>query len=99
MTKVHEDEIVDPKYVYFDNASNWENVYCYFYNGKTSSTTWPGVKMTYDANASHNGKTGWYKVEIPAGYTNAKFFINDGTPGTAIDATNASTTKVVNKGK
>lgn len=99
VTKVHEDEIVDPKYVYFDNASNWENVYCYFYNGKTSSTTWPGVKMTYDANASHNGKTGWYKVEIPAGYTNAKFFINDGTPGTAIDATNASTTNVVNKGK
>lgn len=99
VTKVHEDEIVDPKYVYFDNASNWENVYCYFYNGKTSSTTWPGVKMTYDASASHNGKTGWYKVEIPAGYTNAKFFINDGTPGTAIDATNASTTKVVNKGK
>ena len=99
VTKVHEDEIVDPKYVYFDNASNWENVYCYFYNGKTSSSVWPGVKMTYDASASHNGKTGWYKVEIPAGYTNAKFFINDGTPGTAIDATNASTTKVVNKGK
>lgn len=99
VTKVHEDETVDPEYVYFNNASNWENVYCYFYNGKTSSTTWPGVKMTYDASASHNGKTGWYKVEIPAGYTNAKFFINDGTPGTAIDATNASTTKVVNKGK
>ena len=99
VTKVHEDEIVDPVYVYYDNASNWENVYCYFYNGKTSSTTWPGVEMTYDASASHNGKTGWYKVEIPAGYTNAKFFINDGTPGTAIDATNASTTKVVNKGK
>ena len=99
VTKVHEDEIVDPEYVYFDNASNWENVYCYFYNGKTSSTTWPGIKMTYDASASHNGKTGWYKVEIPAGYTNAKFFINDGIPGTAIDATNASTTKVVNKGK
>ena len=102
ITKVNHDDIVLPgtdKYVYFDNASNWENVYCYFYNGKTSSTTWPGVKMTYDASASHNGKTGWYKVEIPAGYTNAKFFINDGTPGTAIDATNASTTKVVNKGK
>ena len=102
ITKVNHDDIVLPgtdKYVYFDNASNWENVYCYFYNGKTSSTTWPGVKMTYDASASHNGKTGWYKVEIPAGYTNAKFLVNDGTPGTAIDATNASTTKVVNKGK
>ena len=99
VTKVHEDEIVDPEYVYFDNASKWENVYCYFYNGTTSSAAWPGVKMTFDASASHNGKTGWYKVQIPTAYLKAKFFINDGTPGTAIDATNASTTKVVNKGK
>ena len=96
VTKVHEDEIVDPEYVYFDNASNWENVYCYFYNGKTSSSVWPGVKMTYDASASHNGKTGWYKATIPAAYLNAKFFINDGTPGTAIKGANATTTQVVN---
>ena len=96
VTKVHEDEIVDPKYVYYDNASNWENVYCYFYNGKTSSTAWPGVKMTYDASASHNGKTGWYKATIPTAYLNAKFFINNGTPGTAINGANATTTQVVN---
>lgn len=96
VTKVHEEEIVDPKYVYFDNASNWENVYCYFYNGTTSSTAWPGVKMTYDASASHNGKTGWYKATIPTAYLNAKFFINDGTPGTAIKGANATTTQVVN---
>ena len=96
VTKVHEEEIVDPKYVYYDNASNWENVYCYFYNGKTSSTAWPGVKMTYDASASHNGKTGWYKATIPTAYLNAKFFINDGTPGTAIKGANATTTQVVN---
>ena len=95
VTKVHEDEIVDPEYVYFDNASNWENVYCYFYNGKTSSSVWPGVKMTYDASASHNGKTGWYKATIPTTYLNAKFFINDGTPGTAINGANASAEKVV----
>ena len=95
VTKVHEDETVDPEYVYFDNASNWENVYCYFYNGKTSSTAWPGVKMTFDASASHNGKTGWYKVQIPTAYLNAKFFINDGTPGTAINGANASAEKVV----
>lgn len=95
VTKVHEDEIVDPKYVYYDNASNWENVYCYFYNGKTSSSAWPGVKMTYDASASHNGKTGWYKATIPTAYLNAKFFINDGTPGTAINGANASAEKVV----
>ncbi len=95
VTKVHEEEIVDPKYVYFDNASNWENVYCYFYNGKTSSSVWPGVKMTYDASASHNGKTGWYKATIPTAYLNAKFFINDGTAGTPINGANASAEKVV----
>lgn len=95
VTKVHEDEIVDPEYVYFDNASNWENVYCYFYNGTTSSAAWPGVKMTFDASASHNGKTGWYKVQIPTAYLKAKFFINDGTAGTPINGKNASTEQVV----
>ena len=95
VTKVHEDEIVDPEYVYFDNASNWKNVYCYFYNGTTSSAAWPGVKMTFDASASHNGKTGWYKVQIPTAYLKAKFFINDGTAGTPINGKNASTKQVV----
>lgn len=95
VTKVHEDEPVDPKYVYFDNASKWENVYCYFYNGTTSSAAWPGVKMTFDASASHNGKTGWYKVQIPTAYLKAKFFINDGTAGTPINGANASAEKVV----
>ena len=95
VTKVHEDEIVDPEYVYFDNASNWENVYCYFYNGTTSSAAWPGVKMTFDASASHNGKTGWYKVQIPTAYLKAKFFINDGTAGTPVNGENASTEQVV----
>ena len=96
ITKVHDEVIADSEYVYFDNASNWENVYCYFYNGTTSSTAWPGVKMTYDASASHNGKTGWYKATIPTAYLNAKFFINNGTPGTAINGANATTTQVVN---
>ena len=95
VTKVHEDETVDPEYVYFDNASNWENVYCYFYNGTNSSSAWPGVKMTFDASASHNGKTGWYKVQIPTAYLKAKFFINDGTAGTPINGENASAEKVV----
>lgn len=95
VTKVHEDEIVDSEYVYFDNASKWENVYCYFYNGTTSSAAWPGVKMTFDASASHNGKTGWYKVQIPTAYLKAKFFINNGTAGTPINGENASTEQVV----
>ena len=95
VTKVHEDETVDPEYVYFDNASKWKNVYCYFYNGTTSSAAWPGVKMTFDASASHKGKTGWYKVQIPTAYLKAKFFINDGTAGTPINGKNASTEQVV----
>ena len=96
VTKVHEDETVDPEYVYFDNASNWENVYCYFYNGTTSSAAWPGVKMVYDETVTHNNKTGWYKATIPSAYLKAKFFINDGTAGTPINGKNASTEQVVN---
>lgn len=100
VTKVNGSDVVQPgtdKFVYFDNNKNWTNVFCYFYNGKTSSSAWPGVKMTFDESASHNGKTGWYKAEIPAGYDNAKFFINDGTAGTAIDGHDASAIKVVNE--
>ncbi len=96
ITKVHDDEIVNPEYVYYDNASNWENVYCYFYNGTTFSTVWPGVKMVYDETVTHNNKTGWYKATIPSAYLKAKFFINDGTLGTAIKGANASTIQVVN---
>ena len=95
VTKVHDEVIADPEYVYFDNASKWENVYCYFYNGTTSSAAWPGVKMTFDSSASHNGKTGWYKVQIPAAYLKAKFFVNNGTAGTPINGKNASTEQVV----
>lgn len=95
VTKVHDEVIADPEYVYFDNASKWENVYCYFYNGTTSSAAWPGVKMTFDASASHNGKTGWYKVQIPAAYLKAKFFVNNGTAGTPINGKNASSEQVV----
>ena len=95
VTKVHDEVIADPEYVYFDNPSKWENVYCYFYNGTTSSAAWPGVKMTYDASVSHDGKTGWYKVQIPAAYLKAKFFVNNGTAGTPINGMNASTEQVV----
>ena len=95
VTKVGGEAASTSKYVYFDNVSNWENVYCYFYNGTTSSAAWPGVKMTFDASASHNGKTGWYKVQIPTAYLKAKFFINNGTAGTAINGKNASTEQVV----
>ncbi len=75
---------VETQYVYYNDAQNWTSVYCYFYDGTTAYATWPGVKMEYDATAEHNGKTGWYKVAVPARYANAKFCVNDGTPGKAI---------------
>ena len=81
ITEVEGGDIPTPsdKYVYFDNADKWSNVYCYFYDGTTSASVWPGEAMTFDATATHNGKTGWYKVIIPAGFTSAKYVLNDGT--------------------
>lgn len=80
-------------YVYYDNAKNWDKVYCYFYKGEKTSAVWPGVEMTYDADVTYDGKTGWYKATVPAGYT--KYLINDGTPGTAINGADASANVVV----
>lgn len=93
ITKVNQP--AEDTYVYYDNAGKWQNVYCYFYKGKTSATVWPGEKMTLDASASYNGKNGWYKVTVPAGYANAKFVINNGTPGTPINGGDAATSSVV----
>lgn len=81
ITEVEGGDIPTPsdKYVYFDNAGKWSNVYCYFYDGTTSASVWPGEQMTFDDTATHNGKTGWYKVSIPAGFTYGKYVLNDGT--------------------
>ena len=75
------------QYVYFSNADKWSNVYCYFYDGTTSASVWPGEQMTFDATATHNGKTGWWKVSVPAGFEKAKYFLNNGTPATSISGT------------
>jgi alpha-amylase len=81
ITEVEGGDVPTPsdKYVYFDNAGKWSNVYCYFYDSTTSASVWPGEKMTFDAEATHNGKTGWYKVSIPAGFTYGKYVLNDGS--------------------
>lgn len=81
ITEVEGGDIPTPSdlYVYFNNPDKWSNVYCYFYNGTTAASVWPGEKMTFDAEATHNGKTGWYKVIIPAGFTYGKYVLNDGT--------------------
>lgn len=93
ITKMNQPE--EETFVYYDNAGKWQNVYCYFYKGTTSASVWPGEKLTYDANATYNGKTGWYKASVPAGYAKAKYLLNNGTPGTPINGGNASTSYVV----
>lgn len=79
------------QYVYFNNPNKWSNVYCFFYNGPKSSAVWPGMKMTYDATVTFKGKTGWYKVAVPSGYTNAKYVLNDGTGANTLSGANAYT--------
>lgn len=94
ITEVEGGEVVPSgKYVYFDNPNKWINVYCYFYNGTTSASVWPGEKMTYDEIATHNGKTGWYKVSIPADFTYAKYVLNDGTGAQKLASTSLYTTQ------
>lgn len=81
--------------VYYDNPDNWSKVYCYFYNGTTTASVWPGQEMTVDATASYNDKTGWYKVAVPKGYENAKYVINDGKNGIAINGASSTATSVI----
>lgn len=75
------------QYVYFSNPNKWTTVYCYFYKDAVAAAVWPGAQMTYDATITHNGKTGWWKVSVPAGFEKAKYFLNNGTPATAISGT------------
>jgi alpha-amylase len=94
ITEVEGGEVVPSgKYVYFDNPNKWSNVYCYFYDGTTSASVWPGEKMTYDETVTHNGKTGWYKVSIPADFTYAKYVLNDGTGAQKLASTSLYTTQ------
>ncbi len=84
--------------VYFSNPNQWSTVYCYFYKDAVAAAVWPGAKMTYDATVTHNGKTGWWKVSVPAGFEKAKYFLNNGTPATSISGTTQYYTgKVVNE--
>ena len=67
---------VDPsktQKAYFDNSSyKWSAVYAYIYNSDTDSyTSWPGTKMQLDS------ATGYYVIEIPAGYENGKIIFTE----------------------
>lgn len=43
--------------IYFKNAFNWSNVYCYmYYNNKDNGAAWPGTKMTNLGN-------GWFSIK------------------------------------
>jgi alpha-amylase len=66
-------------FVYYNNPGHWGKVYCYLYNSETENNgAWPGTAMTFDATLSHDGITGWWKVEVPAAFANAQLIVNDG---------------------
>lgn len=75
-------EVVGKVMVFFDNTTfNLADVYCFIYNGTTAAEQWPGLKMSYDAEASFNGKTGYYTVEVPNNFLTGSFVINNGNDG------------------
>ena len=78
-------EVVGKVMVYFDNTTyNLADVYCFIYNGTTAAEQWPGLKMSYDAEASFNGKTGYYTVEVPNNFLTGSFVINNGNDGNTL---------------
>lgn len=71
--------------VYFSNeAVSSSEFYCYIYNGTTAAEPWPGIKMTWDANAKFNGQTGWYTVEVPSAFITGYFVVNNGSEGSQL---------------
>ena len=78
-------EVVGKVMVFFDNTTHdLADVFCYIYNGTTAAEQWPGLKMTYDAKASFNGKTGYYTVEVPNNFLTGSFVINNGKDGNTL---------------
>lgn len=71
--------------VFFDNTTHdLADVFCFIYNGTTAAEQWPGLKMTYDAKASFNGKTGFFTVEVPDNFLTGSFVINNGKDGSTL---------------
>ena len=66
--------------LYYDNANNWSNVYCYAYvnnDGVVKNAEWPGKEMTYDATLTINGKTGWWVYTMPDNLKEAQIVVNN----------------------
>ncbi|HHZ06907.1 MAG TPA: starch-binding protein [Clostridiales bacterium] len=80
------------QYIYFNNNSyNWNNIYAYIYNSASDIyETWSGSTMTYDS------ATGYYKIQVPAGYENAYVIFNNGS-GTQVPGQNQSGFKMSGK--
>lgn len=64
-------------YVYYNNPNNWSNVSCYLYKDNTNNA-WPGTAMTYGANITINGKTGWWYMEVADAYTTGQAIVTNG---------------------
>ncbi len=64
-------------YVYYNNPNKWRNVNCYLYKDNTNNV-WPGTAMTYGANITINGKTGWWYMEVADAYTTGQAIVTNG---------------------
>ena len=69
--------------LYYDNANNWSNVYCYAYvnDGAVKNAEWPGKPMTYDATLTINGKTGWWVYTMPDNLKEAQVLVTNNNGG------------------
>ena len=76
-------------YIYFLNKNNYDKVYCYLFIDKDAHTTWPGLEMSYDSSVEHDGTMGWYSLQVPEGYEDASFVINNGKDGIALNGETA----------
>lgn len=76
------------------NAKIWA------WNGSIAQLTenkWPGDAMPLVGKAA-NGKTGWYKVSIPANFISAKYVLSDGTGAQKLNGSVYTSQSVTLKG-
>lgn len=63
--------------IYFSNNKSWSNIYVYYWGSSASTTTWPGVQMTYLETNQYNESI--YFIDIPKDVTGIIFTDNAGS--------------------
>jgi|GEM_PF-6721271 len=64
----------DQKLIYFTNNKGWANVYCHYWGG-SSSTSWPGTKMSFLYKNSSNEDV--YYISVPSNTQKVVFHKNE----------------------